>query len=416
MALLYWFSVFPRTRREQRRWRRRALGIPDPVLRALALQALELKRGNTDGASAFATLVPRAQRGAAVRLLVAWQAAYDYADTLSEQASPDRSANGRLLHRALLNALTPGAGHVDYYARHRGHESSYLSAMVETARSTFASLPNHGVVERRARAAAQRIVDFQALNHGRHQQLAGWALAKAPSGAQLYWWETAAAGASSLVVLALLAAATERDLDTAELDAIENAYFPWIGALHTLLDSLVDLRQDAEDEQPSLLDHYRSRGLMAERMQLLAKRSLDGARALPNGRRHALLLVGMAGLYLSSPEAADARALPASRAVSRALGASIHPSLLVHRARRRALGLVRQAVPLRLGAHQEHGEDDQRDGHQGPSHDPAEGVVVGVSLSGLGELEQALLAPPEHRRAESRDDHEQAQADTDPRA
>ena len=37
---------------------------------------------------------------------------------------------------------------------------------------------------------------------------------------------------------------------------IDRAYFPWIGALHTLLDSLVDRHEDRESGRPSLLSYY----------------------------------------------------------------------------------------------------------------------------------------------------------------
>ena len=66
----YWTSVFPRVSRELGHWRERALAIPDPALRAQALQALS-KRGNMEGAAAFATFAPRARRGAVVRAAVA---------------------------------------------------------------------------------------------------------------------------------------------------------------------------------------------------------------------------------------------------------------------------------------------------------------------------------------------------------
>ena len=87
-ATSYWLSVFPVVRREIARLRERASAIPDPVLRELALQALE-KRGNMEGAAAFATLVPRPRRRAVVRALVAFQAAYNYVDMLAEQPCED---------------------------------------------------------------------------------------------------------------------------------------------------------------------------------------------------------------------------------------------------------------------------------------------------------------------------------------
>ena len=43
----YWLSVYPRARREVRRWRTRAERIPDPALRRLALSTLrgQLNKG-----------------------------------------------------------------------------------------------------------------------------------------------------------------------------------------------------------------------------------------------------------------------------------------------------------------------------------------------------------------------------------
>ncbi|HYM67597.1 MAG TPA: DUF2600 family protein, partial [Patescibacteria group bacterium] len=101
----YWLGVFPHISRELRHWRERAGEIPDPVLRRLALLTQRSERGNLEGAAAFAVLVPRAHRARVVRAVVAFQATYDYVDTLAEQPSADPVANGRQLHLALLTAL-----------------------------------------------------------------------------------------------------------------------------------------------------------------------------------------------------------------------------------------------------------------------------------------------------------------------
>ena len=86
-ARRYWLSVFPAVSRERRHWQVRANEIPDPVLRRLALDAQHCKRGNVEGAAAFAAFVEPASRPVVVRALVAFQTAYDYADVLSEQPS-----------------------------------------------------------------------------------------------------------------------------------------------------------------------------------------------------------------------------------------------------------------------------------------------------------------------------------------
>jgi tetraprenyl-beta-curcumene synthase len=354
-ARRYWTGVFPHVRRELDHWRERTREIPDPVLRALAFEA-QRKRGNLEGAAAFATFAPRSDRAAVVRAAVAFQAAYDYLDVLAEQPQADPIAGARALHQALLAALDPalgsdtlGAGtgsraveqpeQPDYYASYPQREDDgYLAEIVETCRAALATLPSYAAVAPAARRAAERIVEFQTCNlsksQGDHDALAQWAGAEIPPGTDLRWWEAAAAGGSSLGVHALIAAAADRALAPEEAQGIERAYFPWIGGLHSLLDHLVDRTQDAAVGERNLIDYYSSPQEAAVRMQTLAERAAEAARALPRGRRHAIVLAGMVGYYLSDPQAATPEAKPIARKVRAAIGGLMGPTLLVFKARR----------------------------------------------------------------------------------
>jgi tetraprenyl-beta-curcumene synthase len=336
-ALRYWLTVFPRVRRELARRRGFAAGIDDPVLQRLALGALD-KRGNVEGAAAFAAFVPRRRRGAVVRALVALQMAYDYADLLSEQPCLDPVANGRRLHTALVVALDPGGAHPDYYEHCPWRDGSgYLEGIVDGACAALEELPSYAAVAARARSAAAGIVDFQSLSLGGPDgggALAWYAREQTPCGSGLFWWETAAAGGSSLGLYAMIAAAAGPSVDRCELEAIEGAYFPWVGAFHSLLDSLVDEAEDAAIGQLSLVGCYASREQAAARLGWIAERAASQARELPCGRRHAVLVAGMAGYYLSAPEASAPGALALSRAVRGAVGGPVGPSLLVFDLRR----------------------------------------------------------------------------------
>jgi tetraprenyl-beta-curcumene synthase len=317
-----------------RYWHARAAAIPDPLLRQLALDAQREKRGNIEGAAAFAALAPRAWSTTTIRLLVAWQAAYDYADLVAEQPCLDRSANGRQLHLALLRALQLTPPDEDYYSHYdRNEDGNYLKDMIDSARTAFGNLPNNHLVASLAQQATRRIIVYQALNQDDHPALARWAATEAPRTAELRWWETAAAGASSLPVLALLAAASDPTLTASDSKAIARAYFPWIGALHTLLDSLIDLQEDTAAGQTSLLAHYGSPWETAIRMQMLAHRALLATRDLPQGRRHALILASMASFYLTATDGRQTTTL-ASQGVLDALHGTTRPSILVMRARR----------------------------------------------------------------------------------
>lgn len=336
-ALRYWLGIFPRVCRERRRVRARALEIPDPLLRQVALDA-QRKWGNVEGAAAFAAFVPRRRRAAATRAMASYQAAYNYLDLLSEHPNADPAANGRRLHSALLVALEPGAAHCDYYAHGSRHDDGgYLTGLIDACRAALATLPSYAAVAPAARRATERIVEFQSCNTGEPRgdfaALERWAQAATPPGEGLRWWETAAAGGSSLGVYALIALAAETDIDPAAPGAIEAAYFPWIGALHSLLDTLVDVAEDHATGQHSLVGRYASPREAADRIGLLTRRALRASQALPDARAHTLVLTAMASFYLSAPEARTPAALPVAKAVRQALDGSTGAAMLVFRAR-----------------------------------------------------------------------------------
>ena len=150
---------------------------------------------------------------------------------------------------------------------------------------------------------------------------------------ELEWWEVAAAGGSSLEVFALIAAAASPKADAGEIAAIEGAYFPWIGALHSLLDSVVNEGEDAEIGQLSLVGCYRGAPDAAERMGWLAERAMSCARELPSGPQHAVIVAGMAGYYLSALRRCENGVSSVRHQVSAGIGGLARPVGLVFRAR-----------------------------------------------------------------------------------
>lgn len=335
----YWIGTYPTIRREIRRMRRNAARIPDTTLRATALGVLESKWGDLEGAGAFAAFVPARQRANVAQLLVCLQGIYDYADTLAEQSSADPPADAIALHTALLDALRPGTPLSDYFARHRRNDGGYLAALVQQCWAGVAQLPTYAVVEHAARKHAQRIVDYQArINHqpeDEHAAFAPWAATETPARTGLYWWETGAACGSSLALLALVAAAADRRLTADEAMSIEAVYWPWAGALHTLLDNLVDRAEDHATSQHNLTDHYSDRQELADRVETLARTTFEHSRAV--APHHRLILTGMIALYLSDEQAWTEHARAASGRIIVTNGPFTRPALLLLHARRLAL-------------------------------------------------------------------------------
>lgn len=386
-ALSYWMSVFPRVCFHIARWQRRARRIPDPVLRHLALAALSEKRGNIEGAAAFAAFVPATRRGKAVKALSAFQAAYNLLDMLGEQPSADPVRDGERLHNALLFALgwpaaaseaqepdphvqerdlpapqhdtpapqpDPGVRALDWYEHHPQREDGgYLNELLAECRDSFSSLPHYSAAAPAARAAAERIVAFQSLNlseaQGDHTGLERWALAATPPGAGLQWWETAAAAGSSLGVHALIAAAADPELSVEQAKELEHAYFPWIGGLHSLLDNLIDKREDEAAGHRSLVEYYGPERA-AERMRWMAEQATEVALRVPHSRRHTVMLAAMIGNYLATPEAHSPQLEPVSQAVLSTTGTLAKPTMLVFELRRLPARLYHASVYRRGGS------------------------------------------------------------------
>lgn len=346
-AARYWLIVFPRVSSELRHWRRSAARIGDPVLRRLALAALE-KRGNMEGAAAFAAFIRVGPRRDVIQALVAFQAIYNHVDMLAEQRGGDQEARARALHEALLLALEPGAAEPAC----RGHalqsgrdDEGHLAEMIETCRWALSRLPGFAAASPAVRAAARRIVAFQSLSLGEQGKLEAWALHETLPGSGLEWWETAAAAGSSLAVHALIAASASPALGEHEIEAIDGAYSSSIGALHSLLDSVVDEAEDAQSRQLSLIGCYDSPHEAAARLGELTERTIDAARELPDGRMHAVVATAMACSYLGDCERAGAQASAVAGAVHASLGGLSRPILRVFALRR----LAGRLAPSRAG-------------------------------------------------------------------
>jgi tetraprenyl-beta-curcumene synthase len=333
VAARFWGHVMPTVRAELRTWERAAETIPHPQLRAHALATLASERLSAAGAALFATTLPRYDP-TLVRTLVAYQVICDYLDTLCEQPSADPVANGRTLHRALVDAVAPDAVPESWYRLHAtGDDGGYLAALVGACRAGCESLPSFVRVRSAARREATRN-EVQGIKDGpadqREPLLRRWARtqARADPVGDASWFELAAAGSSPLAVLALLAAAADASASDASVEQLRRCYFPWVEALSTLLDSLADRARDETTGELSFVAQYPSTEVMTARLQTLAVRALASARELPHAERHVVLIAGMIAMHLSDPSALLPGVRETTRAVLRSSLAGVTPLLL----------------------------------------------------------------------------------------
>lgn len=334
---VYRRSIVPRVRRELRRWAALAEAIPDPILRDHARAALREKGRNVEATAVFAILAPRRFRGTAVGAMAAFQVAVDYLDSLGEQDAADQLANGLQLHRALADALSPDTAPADWYRLHPQREDGgYLKALVTACRQAVGSLPSQAAALPLARRAAGRCGEGQSYTHAAAQEgparLEVWASRQECAPGYL-WWEVAAGASSSVAAHALIAAAADPSASEEEAALIDTAYFPPIGALSVLLDDLVDRGDDLATGAHNYMAYYASNLAAADRLALISARARAASTQLRHGPRHTAILSGIAGFYLSAPEARTPYAEPIRTRTIESLGATVRPILLALRLR-----------------------------------------------------------------------------------
>ncbi len=288
---------------EIRRWRALALLIPNPVIRQDALDALSRKRTHAEGAALF-WILPRRRDHDLLRLLVAYELIWDFLDNLSERAAAAGQIDGYRLHLAIPEAIDPYCEISDYYSEHpwRG-DGGYLRALVEFCQDGCASLPSYPAIRTRVLHDAER-AQVLALNHDpvparREASLKRWVEHQFPGRLDVPWWELSGAASAPLNIHALLALAAEPDCSEQEIAAVHDAYFPWLSAATTMLDSYVDRADDVRNGDHSYVAHYPSEDTALRGVRCLFSRAVAEARRLPRGPKHAIIAAAMGAMYLS---------------------------------------------------------------------------------------------------------------------
>jgi tetraprenyl-beta-curcumene synthase len=308
--------AIPCVGRELRNWHDVAARIPVERLRDRALDALHCKRGQSEGAALF-SILPRRRSHSYLRLLVAYQIMWDYLDSVNEDSVSAGVANGRQLHLALVDALDPAAPIRDYFARSPWtDDGGYLRALVETCRECCSELPSYSNVQPVVLRDAKR-AQVLALNHEpdpdlRDGALKAWAEQEFPSDYAATWFEMTGAASAALATFAVLALACEESCDDAEIDRTHAAYFPWVSASATMLDSYVDQHEDIANGDHVYVAHYATPQIAVSRVCELVGRATEELRSLRGAETHLVIASSMVGLYLSK----DSARVPAMRSSS----------------------------------------------------------------------------------------------------
>ncbi|WP_006718307.1 tetraprenyl-beta-curcumene synthase family protein [Desulfitobacterium metallireducens] len=299
-------EVFPQVKKELRFWRLRAKKVPDLVLSKQALDSLQRKAFHCLGGCIFA-LYPRADRDAMIEFIVAYQTISDYLDNLVDATQVQDEEAFTQLHRAMNEALDPEAKHSYYYAKYPQREDGgYLDQLVSTCQANLQSLPSYPVVKAELSWLASLYSSLQTYKHlnleVREEKMLSWLSQNQVNYPEVSIWELAAATGSTLGIYCLVAAAHRPGLTAEEVEQIKQAYFPWISALHILLDYYIDLVEDRETKQLNFVQYYTNISEREERLGLILRESLERTQHLGYPKFHQTVVEGLLAMYLSDPK------------------------------------------------------------------------------------------------------------------
>jgi tetraprenyl-beta-curcumene synthase len=322
----YLTTIQPHAHRELARWRRHALAIPDPHVRAHVLRPFEADR-SAGGAALFAVLAPWRRQRSLVRLLIAYVLLWSYVDVRTER---DPHADRRL-YDALLDGLR---GEISVSEIPAADDAGYLTALLSECQRGCAALPSWGTVGPAAVRAADSGRAVQMINHGPpglvERRLRAWAQRRSGDP----WHEACAGASSSLTIHALMALAAHSAVNCDDVRSTVAAYGP-VSALGVLCDHLIDHAEDEAISNHSYLHYLGPLTARPRALHDLADRAARGVQRLRGGERHTVILVAMAAMFLSSPHVTSPADQAASTAILEALGPPAPQLLAALRAKRR---------------------------------------------------------------------------------
>lgn len=315
-ALYYYFRVRPLVHQALSRVEAQAARIPDPAVRAMAHESLETKRFHCEGGAVLVGATPHL-----VRAVVAYQSLCDYLDTITDRGPAVSSEVIRSLHRSLGDALQPEAALQDYWEGHPADDGGYMAWLVNDCQAVLASLPHYDAVADRVGWLADRYVDLQSLKHApgreadRARALEQWAATHREPAWDVAWWEFAAATGSTLGIFALWHEATH-PVSAERTRRLESVYFPWMGALHILLDYFVDQDEDLAHGDFNFVTCYPSEAAAVAGIGRLHREAEARAQGLADQAFHRYVAEGLLGFYLSDRKVRGALRAPAGRLLS----------------------------------------------------------------------------------------------------
>lgn len=216
---------------------------------------------------------------------------------LSRAVDPSRNGNCPMLH-SIKNEPKPGVSD--------NNDPSVQTCLSDRCRLQLAVLPSYGLVAPKMKKYMQFFIDLQAYRY--YPPLASVEMLKVWSSGYLQryhdidWWEFCAAADSLSGILTMYAAASGPNLSSDEVALLDEACFPWLCGLESLLRSVLRMRAQ-KAEGLNFTSFYSNLKECEERILFFVEKASESFMKLRNGEEYCSILKAMISFYLTEPEA-----------------------------------------------------------------------------------------------------------------
>jgi tetraprenyl-beta-curcumene synthase len=269
------------------------------------LASIDSKAFHCEGGSVYA-LLAGVHYPDILRFIVAYQTISDYLDNLCDRSTSLDPVDFRALHESMLHAVSLKAENtgINYYRFHKEqNDGGYLHELVRTCREVLEKLPDYRNVSKVMSELSILYSELQTAKHAprneRVSRLQTWFAEHCGQFPELRWYEFAAGTGSTLGIFCLAAYAAAGACSAEMAQQISKAYFPWVQALHILLDYLIDQEEDRLGGDLNFCSYYPDREEMTSRLIYFFNQAEAGVSSLPDARFHHLINRGLIGIYLS---------------------------------------------------------------------------------------------------------------------
>lgn len=306
-------EIFPIVHLFTKYWKEQAEKIPNKELRKQAINSIEHKKFHCEGGGILA-IISGPYKKQCIEFIVAYQTISDYLDNLCDRSTSLDPIDFRMLHQAMLDALTVGESCKNYYQfREEQDDGGYLHNLVQTCQQVLVNVEHYPIIAKYLLELSNYYCDLQVHKHvkkdERAPRLEDWFERHKTNIPDMEWYEFSACTGSTLGIFCLVAYAFHKGFEENQAIQIKDSYFPYVQGLHILLDYLIDQQEDEIGGDLNFCSYYASDSVMLKRLAHFVEKADHHLIGIPHENFHRLINRGLLGLYLSDDKVATQKEL-----------------------------------------------------------------------------------------------------------